>query len=367
MHPASAAVVPETAGEPSPAAVQEPATVLDEAPLTEEPAAGSDENRPEALAPAEPAPLPAGETSLPPEPEAAKELPEPAPSKKIGAEEAGQIPGGFDAGRPVVEIKTLKFPGLDSGQARSALLQFVQEQVDRAGARKVVLGLSGGLDSAVAANLLLEALGRERTHFIFCLEGERSHQDRGRAGLVARFLKCGLDIHDLQPVLQAGIPGWQQLSPAERQPHAARLRAAYLYHQAERLHGLVAGSVNKTKCWVGQLGRHAELSCDFNLLGDLYQSQVFELARSLNVPRVVLEYAAHPGSGRPPLKAWKEVDYLLYQVLDARISLSHLQRLGAHPEKLRWVYQRIRESAALRQTAPIADAQRAYVPRGGSF
>lgn len=363
MHPAAVAAVPEQAGEPSGAATQEPTPVQEEAPPAESPAAFGGEIQPEALAPApaEPAPIPEGEAPLPPEPETAPEPPAKA------AEGAEQIPGWFETGRPAAEIKTLKFPGLDSGQARSALLQFVQEQMDRAGAREVVLGLSGGLDSAVAANVLVEALGRERVHFIFCLEGERFHQDRGRAGLVARFLKCSLDIHDLRPVLQAGVPGWAQLAPAERQSRAARLRAAYLYHHAERLHGLVAGSVNKTKCWAGQLGRHAELACDFNLLGDLYQSQVLELARALNVPRVMLEYATHPGNGRPPLKAWKEIDYYLYQVLDARISLSHLRRLGMPEDKLRWVYHRIRESASLRQTAPIADAQRAYAPRGGSF
>lgn len=297
----------------------------------------------------------------PSEPEKPAQLPEPPKPQQL------DVPSWFEAAKPAGEIKTLKFPGLDSGQARQTLLQFIQEQVERAGVRNVILGLSGGLDSAVAANLLVESLGRERVHMIFCTEGERSNQDRGRAGLVARFLKCPLDIYDLRPVLQAGVPGWVQLPPPERQARAARLRAAYFYHQAGRLGGLVAGSVNKTKCWVGQLGRHAELSCDFNLLGDLYQSQVLELARALNVPRVVLDYAAHPGGGRPPIKAWKEIDYYLYQVIDARLSLAHLQRLGVHADKLRWVYHRIRESAGLRRTAPVADVQRAYVPRGGSF
>ncbi|MEW6517717.1 MAG: NAD(+) synthase [candidate division FCPU426 bacterium] len=283
------------------------------------------------------------------------------------AESAGSIPAWFESSRLEGDIKTLKFPGLDSGQARASLIQFIQEQMERAGVRNVVLGLSGGLDSAVAANLLVEALGRERVHMVFYAEGERSNQDRGRAGLVARFLKSPLDIHDLRPVLHAGMPDWERLSSSERQPQVARLRAAYLYHQAQHRKALVAGSVNKTKCWVGGLGRHAELACDFNLLGDLYQSQVLELARALNVPRVVTDHAQQPGNGRTTVRAWKEIDYYLYQVLDVRVSLSHLQRLGVHEEKLRWVYHRIRESAGLRQPAPIPDNQRAYVPRGGTF
>lgn len=278
--------------------------------------------------------------------------------------EAETVPGG---------IKSLKFPGLDAGQVRSRLLTFIRETMEHAGQPKVVLGLSGGVDSAVVASLLVEALGRDRVCLVFFIEADKTGYERSRADLVARLLKCQLEIQDLRSSVKAfgAKPGTS--SDRSGRDRLARARMAALYTLAEARQALVAGSVNKTKRWLGAATPHGDLAYDFNPIGDLYQTQIAELARTLRVPKPVLERARtipfgyQVGSHQKPEAAWREVDYYLYQMLDVKLSLSHLQKIGVNPEKLRWLYQRVRSSTGHRQTAPSADLQATYVPRAGGL
>ncbi len=283
------------------------------------------------------------------------------------------LPEWFEAESSPGGIKSLKFPGLDTGRVRARLVTFIREATEHAGRSKAVLGLSGGVDSAVVASLLVEALGRERVCLFFFIEADKTGHERSRADLTARLLRCSLEVQDLRPAVKTLVsrPG----NPTGRnwKDRLARVRMAALYNLAEMRQAVIVGSVNKTKRWLGAATPHGDLAYDFNPIGDLYQTQVVELARALRVPKPVMErersvpYGQQPASGQKSAATWREVDYYLYQMLDVKISLSHLQKIGVNQEKLRWLYQQVRNSAGHRQPAPTADLQSAYVPRSGGM
>ncbi|MBN1594637.1 NAD(+) synthase [candidate division FCPU426 bacterium] len=270
-------------------------------------------------------------------------------------------------------LRGFKYPGLDCQQARNACVQFIQEQVEQSQSAQVIAGISGGLDSAVTAYLLVEALGRERVRFIHFIETEKGLGVRSRADVITRSLRCHLEMKDLRPLLRAADTLPAQGNPAQRRRRLARERMAVLFDLAESSKALVVGSINKTKRLLGFGTEYGDLACALNPAGDIYQSQMLEMARHFNVPRAVLERA--PGTfdheissaGLNRERLWKEMDFYLHQIADMRISLSYLQKQGLEEEKLLWLYRRLRLSASQGQLPLQAEMAGAYIPRLGEL
>ncbi|MCK5242858.1 NAD(+) synthase [bacterium] len=281
---------------------------------------------------------------------------------------AEQFTGSLSTG-----LKGLKFPGIDASRMKKHLVQAIREKMDEQGKSKVVLGISGGLDSAVTAGIIIEALGRDKVNLVHCIEADRSSLLRSRADAVAQALRCPLEMTDLRPILKVVFVAKPNVTPAARKRRIARERMAALHDIAGAKDALVLGSLNKTKSILGFGTEHGDMAYVFNPLGDLYQSQVLDLARYLKIPRSILENVLRVYDPDGKLwdqdieRLWKELDYYLYQIVDVRISLAHLQKLGMQEEKLFWIYQRIRDSAFQRAQPPVIIAADVYIPRFGEL
>jgi NAD+ synthase len=267
--------------------------------------------------------------------------------------------------------KLLKFPGLDTGKARKVLLQFLRDEMERRGAQKIVVGVSGGMNSAVSAGLAVEALGRDHVTLIHLVEQDKGSQARSHADLVARCLQSPLEIMDQRSHLNM-LPRHHDALLPHQKNRLRRERAAALYEVCEAHPGQVLlGSLDKTQWLLGFGVEGGNLEYAFNPLGDLYHHQVRELARAMGVPREILdqdtkaELSNEIAADAKPGWTWEEMDYYLYQMVDAKIALSYLLFLGLDEEKLRWVYRRLRDTAHQRKMAPVADALSAYVQRSG--
>ena len=169
---------------------------------------------------------------------------------------------------------------------RAIIAGFIQHRVADAGAADVVLGLSGGIDSATALAMAVEALGAERVHGLLLPHGETV--STGMAAAHAGALAVETREVDLAPLAAAFGDGVDFFESREQQGNLrARLRMALLYGAAADRGALVLGTSNKSELLTGYYTKWGDGGADLLPLGDLYKSQVQLLAAALGVPEAI--------------------------------------------------------------------------------
>ncbi|WP_419949934.1 NAD+ synthase [Candidatus Palauibacter sp.] len=183
---------------------------------------------------------------------------------------------------------------LDVDLVRGWLVQFLRHEIERRrGFGRVVVGLSGGVDSALTAALCAEALGPEAVLALLLPYRTSSPQSREDALLVAR--KFGIPTRTIE--ITKAVDGYLEEFEPEAGSHrrgnvAARQRMIVLFDQAFKLSALPVGTGNKSERLLGYYTWHADDSPPVNPLGDLFKSQVWALARAVGVPAEVVDKPA---------------------------------------------------------------------------
>jgi len=168
----------------------------------------------------------------------------------------------------------------------NAASSWIREQVVKAGAKGIVLGLSGGIDSAVVAALARRALGPDVLGLLLPCHSHR--QDTEDALTVAGHLGLETVTIDLTPVfdlLLTLLPSAGAVVTANLKP---RLRMMALYHFAGLKKYLVAGTGNKSEISVGYFTKHGDGGADLLPLGDMLKSEVWAMAAQLGLPEAVI-------------------------------------------------------------------------------
>jgi NAD+ synthase len=186
---------------------------------------------------------------------------------------------------------------LDFDEAAEArrISSFIRRTVKRAGARGVVVGLSGGVDSSVVCALCVRALGKDRVLGVLMPSGSTPAEDVSDAtslasslGVRAREVAVGEVVRALKS--SAGMKG-SRLAEANLQ---ARARMVVLYFHANTLGLLVAGTGDKSEIEVGFFTKYGDGGVDFLPIGHLYKTQVRALGRHLGLPKRIFEKPASP-------------------------------------------------------------------------
>lgn len=169
---------------------------------------------------------------------------------------------------------------------------FIRDKVRDAGARGVVLGLSGGLDSAVVAAMCVRALGPDRVLCLLMPEASTPPREMEDARMLAERLGVEHTLVPLDPVMDA----FRQLLGGEVEAKAfanvkARARMTVLYYHGQLRGYLVMGTGNKSEIFMGYFTKHGDGGVDYQPLGDLYKTQVRGLARAIDLPREFLDKA----------------------------------------------------------------------------
>lgn len=234
-------------------------------------------------------------------------------------------------------------PSIDPEVALPRILYFVRERMEDAGKSRLVVGLSGGLDSAVSSYLAVRALGSEGLTAFLMPYKTTDPQSTKDALLVASELGVAHKIIDITPMVDAYFDRLPEADRKRRGNYMARTRMAVLYDQSAARDALVLGTGNRTEALLGYTTLWGDMACAFTPLGDLYKTQVRQLAAHLGVPARII--AKQPSAdlwqdqtdeGEMGL-AYEEVDRLLYGMLELGRSDAQLRTDGFDPAFIRKV------------------------------
>jgi NAD+ synthase len=259
---------------------------------------------------------------------------------------------------------------IDTDVARRVIVGFIRGQLEQAGFERAVLGLSGGIDSAVVAYLVAEAIGADRLLAVLMPYRTSSPTSRADAESVVADLGCASDLVEITAMVDgyvgtdamAGASGPEGLtaSALRRGNFAARMRMAVLYDRSVTWGGLVVGTGNKTELLIGYTTLFGDSACAFNPIGDLYKSQVRQLAVALGVPDAIVRKA--PSADLWPGQtdegeggfSYPVLDRLLFWRVDKRRSIDEMVALGYEAATVEQVDRMIAGSEFKRQVPPIA-------------
>lgn len=239
-------------------------------------------------------------------------------------------------------------PPLDTELAERVLVRFLRDESRRAGFDRLVIGVSGGIDSAVSAVLAVRAVGPENVHALAMPWRDSNPESLEHGRLVAEAGGFRLDVVDLT----AAADGLLAELPAEMTDHRrgnvlARLRMVTLFDRSLAEHALVVGTSNKTELLLGYGTLYGDMASSLNPLGDLYKCQVRALARHLGVPAEVIEKApsADLWAGQTDEQelgfSYDEADAVLYRLVDLRTPPEALVEQGFDEELVRAVDERV--------------------------
>jgi NAD+ synthase len=182
---------------------------------------------------------------------------------------------------------------MDYEKLAQEIAVWMYSRLELAGAKGLVVGLSGGIDSAVTAGLSKLAAGDEVLGV--WMPCHSVPEDEMYAQMAADALGIDLLTVDLSPVYDAfaaALPGGSDMANANLKP---RLRMSTVYYMAQSRNYLVAGTGNKPELMVGYFTKYGDGGVDIEPLGQLYKHEVRELGRALGVPQPVIDRAPSPG------------------------------------------------------------------------
>jgi NAD+ synthase len=244
---------------------------------------------------------------------------------------------------------------------------FLREEVGSAGLERAVVGLSGGVDSAVVAALCVRAFGPANVLAVllpYRLSSPRSSSDAER---VAEHLGLALKRFDISAMADSYLEAERITDRRRRGNVLARCRMIVLYDLSVEWKGLVVGTSNKSEILLGYSTQWGDGAYALNPLGDLYKHQVYQLARFLGLPGEVIDkspsadlFEGQTDEGELGF-TYAEADRLLYRLVDRRFSEEELVAEGFAREFVRRVASMVVATQFKRVTPPIAKLSRRSV------
>lgn len=249
---------------------------------------------------------------------------------------------------------------LDLDKVEKILVNFVKEEVEKAGFKKVVLGLSGGIDSAIVAYIAAKALGAENVLGIMMPYKLSSKESLEHAKLVVEDLGIRSKTVEITPMVDAYFALEPEISNLRMGNKMARERMSILFDYSAKEGALVLGTSNKTEILLGYSTQFGDSASAINPIGDLYKTHVWALSKHMGVPKELIEK-------KPSADLWEGqtdegelgfsyllADEILYRMVDERKSGDEIGEEGYSQEVIEKIERKIRFSQYKRKLPVIA-------------
>lgn len=249
---------------------------------------------------------------------------------------------------------------INTDLARKIITRFIHTEITRAGFSHAVIGLSGGVDSSLACYLTVEALGPENVLAVRMPYKSSSPDSLAHAQQVIDELEINSLTVPITEIVDPLFEHFPEADQIRRGNAMARARMIVLYDQSHAFNGLVVGTGNKTEILLGYTTLFGDSACALNPVGDLYKTQVRQLARAVNLPEEIIKkppsadlWTGQTDEGELGF-TYAEVDQLLFLLVDQRYSLEDCVAAGFSESFVREVIDRIRKTHFKRVLPPIA-------------
>ena len=254
-------------------------------------------------------------------------------------------------------------PAIEPAQAVEVIVGFIRSQMSQTGFERIVLGLSGGVDSATVAFLCARAV--ESGNLLTVRMPYRTSSDASETDAlrVVDALGCRTERVEITPMVDpmlALIEADGAAANVRRGNVMARQRMIVLYDRSADFDALVAGTSNKTEALLGYGTLHGDMAAAFAPIGDLYKTQLRAVATELGVPREILDKPPSadlwPGQtdegelGR----SYDSLDRTLFALVDRRWTVDRCVRVGLDRDLVEWVARRVAQTEFKRQQPPVA-------------
>lgn len=249
---------------------------------------------------------------------------------------------------------------LDPSATVDRLCGFIAEEIDNAGFSRAIVGLSGGIDSALTATLCVRALGASQVSCIMMPHRDSSAESVEHARLLADWLGVDPERVDISPIVDPLADSDPRMDRLRRGNIMARVRMIVLYDRSARDRGLVVGTGNKTEALLGYSTIYGDAACAINPLGDLYKTQVRQLSAWLGIPDIIIRKApsADLWSGQTDESelgfTYERVDALLVSMVEGRMRDAALIAEGYDAGFIATVRARIGAYRYKRMLPPVA-------------
>lgn len=270
--------------------------------------------------------------------------------------------------------QNMEFLELPIAEVEQFLISFIREKVMAAGFSRGILGISGGLDSAVSAALSAKALGSQNVLGVMLPYRAAGRHDIHRATMLARELHIPTKIINITPMIDCYYMLFPETSPIRKGNKIARERMAVLFDLSAAEQALVLGTSNKSERLLGYGTIYGDMACGFNPLGDLYKSQVQMLAVHLKIPEEIL--AKKPSAGLWAGQTDEEelgfgyavADPILALLVDYKKKPDEIETLGYERDVIHKIASLVKASRFKREMPPIAEIpEEMKRARGPSF
>lgn len=249
---------------------------------------------------------------------------------------------------------------INTDVAHQILTNFIKSEVRRVGFTRAIINLSGGLDSALSCALAAESLGGENVLALRLPYRTSSPDSLEHAQLVADKFKVQCETIDITGMVDPLIERDPEISKTRKGNIMARQRMIILYDRSEVFKALPIGTSNKTEMLLGYTTMWGDMASALNPLGDLYKTQVRQLARSVGIPHEVIEkppsadlWMGQTDEGELGF-TYEQVDKLLFLLVDQRYSAQECVEEGFDQNFVNAVTARVRRNQFKRMMPPVA-------------